>query len=215
MAWWVISSLHTPLSVAPDISSWIMSGFWYWVRWKEDFYLVNPIDSRQCISEELTCSHFLVSHTATEALLTELRAPFLKEVPLISLSLNWAWYLSSLFKSMCCLLPGIPLSHSTEFALFRDPVMPIKLSVFFMLTYGLCKGVHKLIWTPRQPSVLILPTCRCWSMKNTGGRRAVLKMLSQHPPLFCHSVSYPGLAKMACKDIPSCYSQTQSFILVM
>lgn len=122
------------------------------------------------------------------------------------------------FKSICCLLSGIPLLHSPEFVLFRDPVMPIKLSMFFMLTYGLCKvtkGVHKLIWTPSQPLTLILPTCRCWSMKNTGCRRAVFKMLSQHPPLFCHSVSYSGWAKMGCKDTPSCYSQTQSFILVM
>lgn len=66
MAWWVISSLHTPLSVAPDTSGWIVSGFWHGVWWKVNFLLVNPLHSRQCVSEELTFSHFLVSNTTSQ-----------------------------------------------------------------------------------------------------------------------------------------------------
>lgn len=46
----------------------------------ENFYLAR--DARQRINEELTCSHFLVSHTTSETLEMELRAPSLGEVPL-------------------------------------------------------------------------------------------------------------------------------------
>lgn len=53
-----------------------------WVRGRESFYLTVPLDAIQCINEVLTCSHFLVSLTTSEALEMELRAPFLGEVPL-------------------------------------------------------------------------------------------------------------------------------------